>query len=87
MRLLLWGALSMGCATIALHFLRYWRDSREPLFAWFAVAFAVMATNWLGLALIDPNSEVRHTLYLLRLAAFVLIIVGIVDKNRRGGQT
>jgi hypothetical protein len=32
-----------------------------------------------------PSSicESRHALYLLRLAAFVLIIIGIVDKNRR----
>ena len=84
MRLFLWGALCMGSAMIGLYFLRYWKTTREPLFAWFAVAFVVMALNWLGLALIDPNSEVRHTLYLLRLAAFVLIIVGIIGKNRRG---
>jgi hypothetical protein len=87
MRQFLWGALAMGSAVVALHFLRYWRNSHEPLFVWFAVAFIVMALNWLGLALIDPQSEVRHTLYLLRLAAFVLIILGIVDKNRRGGPT
>jgi hypothetical protein len=84
MRLFMWGALCMGCAMTGLYFLRYWKTSREPLFAWFAVAFAVMALNWLSLALIDPNSDVRHTLYLLRLAAFVLIIMGIVGKNRRG---
>jgi hypothetical protein len=87
MRQLLWGALAMGSGIVALHFLRYWRGSREPLFGWFAIAFAVMAANWVGLALIDPNSEIRHTLYLLRLAAYVLIIVGIIDKNRRGGHT
>lgn len=87
MRHFLWGALCLGCATIGLIFLRYWKTSREPLFAWFAVAFAVMGLNWLGLALIDPDSEIRHTLYLLRLVAFVLIIVGIVEKNRRGRHT
>jgi hypothetical protein len=80
------GALCMGCALIGLYFLRYWKNSRDPLFAWFSVAFWVMALNWLGLALIEPDSESRHIVYLLRLAAFVLIIAGIVAKNRRGGH-
>ena len=85
MRFFLWGALFMGCVTIALYFLRHWRTSRDPLFGWFSAAFAMMALNWIGLALVDPDTEGRHTLYLLRLASFVLIIVGIVNKNRRSG--
>lgn len=84
MRPFLWGALAMGSAVIALHFLRYWRDSRDPLFAYFSVAFLALGLNWLGLALVNPESETRHILYLLRLVAFMLIIVGIVSKNRRG---
>jgi hypothetical protein len=86
MRPFLFGALCMGCALIGLYFLRYWKNTRDPLVAWFSVAFLVMALNWLGLALIAPDSESRHTVYLLRLAAFVLIIVGIVAKNRRRGH-
>jgi hypothetical protein len=86
LRPFLFGALCMGCALIGIYFLRYWKNSRDPLFVWFSVAFWVMAANWLGLALTDPESESRHTLYLLRLAAFVLIIVGIVNKNRRHGR-
>jgi hypothetical protein len=82
-RYFLWGALSLASAMAALFFLRYWSSSRDRLFAFFAVAFAVMGLNWLSLAFIDPGEELRHTLYLLRLLAFVLIIVGIVDKNRR----
>jgi len=86
LRFFLWGALFMGCATAALFFLRYWISTRDRLFAFFAVAFAVMALNWLSLAFIDPGEELRHTLYLLRLLAFVLIITGIVDKNRRSAR-
>lgn len=86
MRQFLWGALSMASATAALFFLRYWKTSHDRLFIYFGVAFAVMALNWIGLAVYDPGFESRHTLYVLRLAAFVLIIVGIVDKNRRGTQ-
>jgi hypothetical protein len=79
----LWGALSMGCAAVALYFFRYWRTSRDPLFIYFSVAFAILGLNWVGLAVVDPALEGRHILYLLRLAAFVLIIVAIVNKNRR----
>ena len=87
MRDFLWGALAMGSVTIAVFFLRYWRRSADRLFAFFAIAFAVMGLNWIGLALIDPGVESRHAVYLLRLAAFVLIIIGIIDKNRSGGRT
>jgi len=66
----------------ALFFLRYWRVSRDRLFAFFAVAFALLAANWLALSVIDPAFEARHLIYLIRLAAFVLITIGIVDKNR-----
>ena len=34
------------------------------------------------LAALNPEHESRHLIYLLRLAAFVVIIIGIIDKNR-----
>lgn len=86
MRTFLWGALTMGCAIIALYFLRYWRTSRDRLFVFFAIAFAVLTLNWVSLAIIDPRVEGRHFVYFFRLAAFLLIIIGIVDRNRRSGR-
>jgi hypothetical protein len=86
MRTFLWGALTMGCAVIALCFLRYWRTSRDRLFVFFGIAFAVLALNWVSLAIIDPQVEGRHYVYFFRLASFLLIIVGIVDRNRRSGH-
>lgn len=82
-RLFLWGALFMASATAAIFFFRYWRSTLDRLFILFGVAFAVLTLNWAGLALVHPSEESRHLLYLLRLAAFLLIIVAIVDKNRR----
>jgi hypothetical protein len=84
MRQFLWGALTMSSVIAALFFLRYWRLTRERLFAFFSVAFAVMALNWVELAIADPGMETRHHAYIIRLVAFVLIIIGIVDKNRHG---
>jgi hypothetical protein len=78
------GALTMSSAVAAIFFLRYWHLSRDRLYIYFCIAFTVMGLNWLGLVLIGINDEATHRLYLLRLLAFVLIIIGIVDKNQRG---
>jgi hypothetical protein len=77
-----WGMLTMASLVVSLFFLRYWKVSGERLFAFFAAAFALFAVNWLALTAIDPDVEPRHLIYLVRLAAFIVMIVGIVDKNR-----
>ena len=80
------GAVAMACIIAGIAFLAYWRDSRDRLFVFFAVAFWVLAFNWVLIAAIDPASEHRHWFYLLRLVAFALIAVGIVEKNRSLGR-
>lgn len=80
------GAVAMACIVAGIAFLAYWRDSRDRLFVFFAVAFWVLAFNWVLIAAIDPASEHRHWFYLLRLVAFSLIAVGIVEKNRSLGR-
>lgn len=85
MRQFVWGLLTMETAVTALIFMRFWRVSNERLFLYFALAFASMALNWIGLAIVDPVLESQHYTYLFRLLAFVLIIVGILHKNRRRG--
>lgn len=77
-----WGASSVLSLVIALIFFRSWRKSRDPLFAAFAVAFVLFAANWTALALIDPPRESQHYVYLLRLAAFLLIAFAVLQKNR-----
>ena len=83
LRLLLWGALIFGCSAVAVFFVRFWAVSRDRFFLFFSAAFAIFALNWAALALIPIDVESRHYAYLLRLTAFVLLIAGIVDKNRR----
>jgi ABC-type transport system involved in cytochrome c biogenesis permease subunit len=87
MKIFMWGALAMTSLVAALFFLRFWRASRERLFAFFALAFAGLATNYVGLAFIDlPNDEAHQEYaYVVRLVAFVIIIIGIIDKNHRSG--
>jgi hypothetical protein len=82
----LWGASAAASWTAGLLFLRFWRDTRDRFFALFAGAFWALSLNWIGLALTDPPDEARTLFYLVRLAAFVLIIAAIVDKNRSPGR-
>jgi hypothetical protein len=84
MRHFLWGALAMASVIASIFFLRYFRLTRDRLFVFFSVAFLAMAVNWIGLTIADPSFETRHQMYVLRLLAFVLILIGIIDKNRRG---
>lgn len=72
----------MASAVASLFFLRYWKASGDRLFVFFAMAFAMLTVNWLALTVVDPAFEARHLIYLIRLAAFIVIIVGIADKNR-----
>ena len=79
----LFGALTT-CATVTgLFFFRFYRATGDRLFLSFAVAFWMLGVHWLLLAGVHPSEESRHQLYLVRLAAFVIIIAGIIDRNRR----
>jgi hypothetical protein len=77
------GALCLGFATIALFFLRFWRRTRDRLFAWFALAFAVMSASRLALTLMALPDEAQLALRAMRLVAFLIILWAIIDKNRR----
>lgn len=83
------GALVLGYLAIGLYFLRFWRITRDRLFAFFACAFWVLAFQRFALAVTaesvtrsDQIVEGQTLLYLVRLFAFVLILIGIIDKNR-----
>ena len=80
---LLSGILTAFYAVIALFFLKFWVEARERLFGMFSLAFLVLATQRFALALTNATIEDQTAFYFLRLAAFVIIIVAIVDKNRR----
>ena len=76
------GLLVMGYAVAGLFFLRFWRETRDRLFGIFAGAFWLLALQRLLLALFQQPDQERLWLYGIRLLAFVLILVAIVDKNR-----
>jgi hypothetical protein len=77
------GATAMASLTAALFFLRYWRQSRDPLFAMFATAFGIDAAMRFVLGFSPLSSEDEPLYYIPRLIMFALIIIAIVQKNRR----
>jgi hypothetical protein len=76
------GALCMGYAVAALFFAKFWRRIGVPLFAWFAVAFVLLAAQRVMLVLVEREAGAMPWSYVLRLLAFVLLLVGIVAQNR-----
>ena len=75
------GAMCAGYAIAGLFFLRFWVRSQDRLFAAFALAFWLMAANQ-AVAGFARHAQVENSAaYLLRLAAFVRIILAILTKN------
>ena len=75
------GLITMGQVIAGLFFVRFWTRTRDPFFVMFACAFWLLALNQSIVALADIPREERSWVYLLRLAAFTLIIIAIVRKN------
>jgi hypothetical protein len=78
------GLITMGFAVCSVFFLRFWRRTRDSLFLVFSIAFFLLALNQALTTLLGLPLEERSWLYLLRLAAFLIIIAAIVRKNMRG---
>ncbi|HYH83175.1 MAG TPA: DUF5985 family protein [Longimicrobium sp.] len=78
------GAMVMAYLTAGLFFLRFWRDTRDRLFAAFGAAFCLLAIQRGALSLIVSGDAEGAAvwLYALRLLAFLLILAAIIDKNR-----
>ncbi len=67
--------------TIALFFIRFWTKTKDRLFILFAIAFTLLAIERILLVFFENFSEVGVPVYTVRLIAFVIIILGILDKN------
>jgi hypothetical protein len=76
------GMLAACSAAIALFFFKFLRETKDRLYGFFSAAFGVLTVDWVTRALLNPRHESQHYLYLIRLIAFLLIIAGIVTKNR-----
>ena len=78
---LLTGAISMGSLVITLFFLRFWRNSGDRFFLYFALSFFIEGLHRLYSALNDSGGEDSPLHYLIRLLAYGLILWAILEKN------
>ena len=77
------GATVMGFALASLFFLRFWTRTRDQLFLAFTASFWLLGLSQAMLTFSNVSVEERTPLYLLRLAAFILILAAVWRKNAK----
>lgn len=77
------GIIVTASLVTAAFFFRFWRKTRDSFFLSFAAAFAIEGVNRIAFLAIDQPSEGSPAIYLVRLVAFLLILVAIIAKNRK----
>jgi hypothetical protein len=76
------GAVALAHLVVGFFFLRFWRNTRDRLFLFFAIAFGLFALNQFAANLLGAADERTGYTYVLRVLGFLAILVAIVDKNR-----
>lgn len=79
------GVIAVTSLMAALYFLRFWRDTRDMLFLAFAAAFFIEGVNRTVRIFFERPSEASPWVFVVRACAFLIIIAGIIGKNRRAG--
>jgi len=75
------GAIMMACLTAGFFFFKFWRKTTDVLFLMFAAAFWILSLERLVLGYIGTQNEPNPEIYLIRLSAFILILLAIIQKN------
>lgn len=76
------GSIMVSCLVAGFFFFRFWKKTSDPLFKMFSFAFWILALERGVLGYIGTKYEPQPEIYLIRLSAFVLILVAIIRKNR-----
>jgi hypothetical protein len=76
------GATLMAYAVAGFFFLRFWKQTGDRFFAIFGASFLMLGLQRLLVSLTPQDYENLPYLYIVRLLAYVFILVAIVDKNR-----
>ncbi len=78
------GAVAMASMIASLFFLRFWKSTQDRFFLYFSASFFLEAVNRILIGMASPQSEDTPAYYAIRLVAYTLILLAILDKNRRG---
>ena len=82
---MLTGAIAVGWLVAGLFFFRFWRQTRDRFFLWFALSFWLESANRVALGVWDGASEHSPWLYGVRVVSYGLILLAVWQKNRPRG--
>ena len=85
MEQMLTGAIAVGWLVAGLFFFRFWRQTHDRFFLWFALSFWLESANRVALGLWDGATEHSPVLYGVRVVAYGLILLAVWQKNRPQG--
>lgn len=77
------GAVFFAFFVAALFFRKFAQRTGDRFFSFFAGAFTLLALERISSQMAAVREAVGPATYLLRLAAFALIMIAVIDKNRR----
>ncbi len=75
------GVIAAEAFTAMLFFLRFWKDTRDSLFAAFAFFFLVEGADRLVLSTMKHPNEGSPWIYVARLIALLVLLGAIIRKN------
>lgn len=76
------GIIVTASLTAGVYFLKFWRRTSDPLFMAFSAAFTIEGLNRITYLFLENPNEGSPAIYIVRLFAFLLILIAIVRKNR-----
>ena len=85
---LLAGGIATASLIAGLFFFRFWRQTRDRFFLFFALSFVIEGLNRFALYALAGLDDQHPIYYLIRLVAYGLIVWAILDKNfqRKGAS-
>jgi len=81
------GAIATASMVAGLFFLRFWKSTRDRFFLYFSMSFFIEGFNRFLLGFMGGVREEAPAYYLIRLVAYGLILVAILDKNQTGRKS
>jgi len=78
------GGIMVSAWAISVFFLRFWKKTRDPLLLLFSVAFLLLGVE--HAVIFSLRTERQFVAYVIRLIAFLLILLAIWNKNRRNDK-
>ena len=89
--LFLSGITVVTFAASGVFFFKFYKTSRDPFYLYFCLACWLLSIERIAiLAFIGPaktSGETSPWVYLIRLVAFLLIMIAIINKNRNRRKT